>query len=113
MNLLWYFLYFQFAYLPQVFGKLKSGKSEKGFAAVVSKNANVNVVSTVHATHSFSDEEKASFADYINDVLKDDADLKHLKLPMDPESDQLFKGVRDGILLKYWLSFLNLLFTAS
>jgi len=51
------------------------------------------------ATHSFSDEEKASFTDYINDCLKSDPDLKHLKLPLNTEDESLFKAVRDGILI--------------
>jgi len=82
--------------------KLRSGKasSDKGFGEVVVKNANLNVVSsTTGATHSFSDEEKASFVDYVNDCLKDDKDVKHLKLPLNPDDDSLFKGVRDGILI--------------
>jgi hypothetical protein len=61
--------------------------------------ANVNVVQTGVATHSFSDEEKASFVDYINDVLSKDADLKHLKLPLNPESMDLFTAIKDGILM--------------
>jgi len=81
--------------------KLRSGKASgaHGFGAVVTKNANVNVVKSDHASHSFSDEEKASFTDYINDVLASDADLKHLKLPMNAESMELFAAVRDGILM--------------
>jgi len=31
--------------------------------------------------------------------LRDDADLKHLKLPLNPEDDSLFRAVRDGILI--------------
>jgi len=81
--------------------KLRSGKASNahGFGAVVTKNANVNVVKSDHASHSFSDEEKASFTDYINDVLSSDVDLKHLKLPMNPDSLELFTAVRDGILM--------------
>jgi len=81
--------------------KLKSGKasSTKGFGEVVVKNASVNVVASEHATHSFSDEEKASFVDYINDSLKNDPDLKHLGFPLNPEDLTLFTAVGDGILL--------------
>jgi hypothetical protein len=61
--------------------------------------ANVNVVSGTHATHSFSDEEKASFVDYINDVLAKDADLKHLGMPINPEDLTIFTAVKDGILM--------------
>jgi len=82
--------------------KLRSGKasSDKGFGDVIVKNANVNVVSTTTgSTHSFSEDEKASFVDYINDTLKSDPDLKHLKLPLNPDNHDLFDAVRDGILL--------------
>jgi len=81
--------------------KLKSGKASgsKGFGEVVTKNASVNVVASEHATHSFSDEEKASFVDYMNDTLKNDPDLKHLGFPLNPEDMSLFKAVSDGILL--------------
>lgn len=80
--------------------KLRAGKaSGKGFGEVVVKNANVNVVASQHAQHSFSDEEKASFVDYINDVLSKDADLRHLNFPLNPETDQLFRAVRDGQLM--------------
>jgi len=82
--------------------KLRSGKAsaDKGFGEVVTKSANLNVVaSATGAQHSFSDEEKASFVDYINDCLRDDPDLKHLKLPINPENMDLFNAVKDGILI--------------
>lgn len=48
--------------------------------------------------HSFSEEEKIAFTNWINTALKDDPDCKHV-LPMNPDSDALFKSVRDGIVL--------------
>lgn len=50
------------------------------------------------AHHSYSYEERRSFVDYINFVLRDDPDLKHL-IPIDKESDQIFKDVQSGLLL--------------
>jgi len=80
--------------------KLRAGKAGNSkFGEVVTKNANVNVVASQHAQHSFSDEEKASFVDYINDVLSKDPDLKHLGFPLNPDTDALFRSVRDGLLL--------------
>jgi hypothetical protein len=81
--------------------KLRSGKvaADKGFGEVVTKNANLNVVASTFAQHSFSDEEKASFVDYINDCLRNDPDCKHLGLPLNPDSMDLFKACRDGILI--------------
>eukprot|EP00010_Vexillifera_abyssalis_P002920 CAMPEP_0201551642 /NCGR_PEP_ID=MMETSP0173_2-20130828/8489_1 /ASSEMBLY_ACC=CAM_ASM_000268 /TAXON_ID=218659 /ORGANISM="Vexillifera sp., Strain DIVA3 564/2" /LENGTH=536 /DNA_ID=CAMNT_0047961949 /DNA_START=10 /DNA_END=1620 /DNA_ORIENTATION=+ len=48
--------------------------------------------------HSFSDEEKYAFVEWINDCLGKDPDLKHL-LPLSPDGDDLFKAMHDGILL--------------
>ena len=44
------------------------------------------------------DEGKVAFVDWINKALEKDEDCKHL-LPMNPENDNLFTSVRDGILL--------------
>jgi len=79
--------------------KFKQGKGSKGFGEVFVKNANVNVVASTHATHSFSDEEKAGFVEYINSVLASDKDLKHLGMPLNPEGMDIFKAIKDGILL--------------
>lgn len=46
----------------------------------------------------FSDEEKVAFVNWVNKALAKDPDCKHL-IPMDPETDSLFKSVKDGILL--------------
>jgi len=53
---------------------------------------------TDSTTHSFSDEEKVAFADYINNALKKDADLAG-KLPINTTDMSLFTAVGDGILL--------------
>lgn len=45
-----------------------------------------------------AEEEKIAFTNWINTALKDDPDCKHV-LPMNPDSDALFKSVRDGIVL--------------
>jgi len=79
--------------------KFKQGKGSKGFGDVFVKNANVNVVSSTFAQHSFSDEEKGGFVEHINAVLGKDKDLKHLGLPLNPEGMDIFHAVRDGILL--------------
>ncbi len=46
--------------------------------------------------HSFSDEERKGFVDYINSTLKDDPDLSHT-LPID--SDNLFVAISKGVIL--------------
>jgi len=49
-------------------------------------------------THSYSDEEKVAFADYINNALKKDPDCAP-KLPININDMSLFAAVHDGILL--------------
>ncbi|XP_047467802.1 plastin-1-like [Mugil cephalus] len=48
--------------------------------------------------HSYSDEEKVAFVNWINKALAKDPDCQHL-LPMNPDNESLFTSVRDGILL--------------
>jgi hypothetical protein len=57
-----------------------------------------HAVSTASGTHTYTDEEKFAFADWINDALRKDPDLKHL-LPLNVHDDSLFKSVHDGILM--------------
>lgn len=49
-------------------------------------------------THSYSEEEKVAFVDWISDCLRKDNDLKE-KFPMRSDDDSLFKACTDGILL--------------
>lgn len=48
--------------------------------------------------HSYSQEEKKSFTDYINYVLKDDPDMVGV-IPMDENSDEIFKTASEGLLI--------------
>ncbi|KAK7904073.1 hypothetical protein WMY93_016680 [Mugilogobius chulae] len=48
--------------------------------------------------HSYSEEEKVAFVNWINKALAKDPDCEHL-LPMNPNNESLFASVRDGILL--------------
>lgn len=45
-----------------------------------------------------SDQERYAFANYINSSLENDPDCNHL-LPIDPDSEDLFRAVSDGIVL--------------
>ncbi len=78
--------------------KFRSGSQGGKFGEVFTKTA-VNVITSASGQHTFSDEEKASATDHINSVLKADKDLKHLNLPLNPDSMDLFNAVKDGILL--------------
>ena len=49
-------------------------------------------------THSYLVEEKVGFTKVINDILREDHDVKDV-IPMNPESDDLFHCMGDGIIL--------------
>ena len=89
----------------QMYKAIKQGKKEfkladKGAEAVrkLVKTGGTSVASAEGTTHSFTEEEKFAFVDWINYLLVDDADLKDI-LPMNEEDDSLFEGVGNGILL--------------
>lgn len=46
----------------------------------------------------FTEEEKYAFVNWINKALEKDPDCKHV-VPMNPETDDLFQAVGDGIVL--------------
>ena len=84
---------------------IKEGKKEfkladKGSEAVrkLVKTGGTSVASAEGTTHSFTEEEKYAFVDWINYLLVDDVDLKEI-LPMNEEDNSLFEGVENGILL--------------
>lgn len=56
--------------------------------------------SSTGTTHSFSEEEKLAFCDWINYQLEEDADLK-THLPIAEDGDALFKALFDGLILWY------------
>jgi hypothetical protein len=51
-----------------------------------------------NALHSYLEEEKTAFVEFINQQLSDDPDLKGV-VPVDSASDDIFKVVHDGILM--------------
>lgn len=72
-------------------------------AAKKSKEATVNKIAGYSTTagdvqHSYSDEEKIAFVDWINECLEGDADLKS-KIPISAAGEALFNACHDGILL--------------
>ncbi|XP_066445720.1 plastin-1 [Eleutherodactylus coqui] len=72
----------------------KSINKKMGITAIGGTSA----ISSQGTQHSYSDEEKVAFVNWLNKALKGDPDVKHL-LPMDPSNDSLFTSLRDGILL--------------
>ncbi|KAL2097220.1 hypothetical protein ACEWY4_006427 [Coilia grayii] len=87
-----------------IFQELKSKEVRETFRKMVSRKDGIfsfggtSGISSEGTQHSYSDEEKVAFVNWINKSLAKDPDCSNL-VPMDPDSDSLFKSVKDGILL--------------
>uniref|UniRef100_A0A9J7XRX9 Plastin 1 (I isoform) n=2 Tax=Cyprinus carpio TaxID=7962 RepID=A0A9J7XRX9_CYPCA len=88
----------------QIYQELRSKEVRETFRKCISRRDGIRSfggtsrISSEGTQHSYSDEEKVAFVNWINKALADDPDCKQL-IPMDPETDSLFKSVKDGILL--------------
>ncbi|KYO33911.1 plastin-1 [Alligator mississippiensis] len=84
--------------------ELKSKDVSKSFRKSINKKQGITAIggtspiSSEGTQHSYSEEEKVAFVNWINKALRDDPDCKHL-LPMNPSDESLFKSLADGILL--------------
>ncbi|XP_038673494.1 plastin-1-like [Scyliorhinus canicula] len=87
-----------------VFQELKDKEISKTFRKVINKKEGICAIggmsdrSSEGTQHSYEEEEKVAFVNWINKALEADPDCKHL-IPMDANSDRLFSAVGDGILL--------------
>ncbi|XP_049850682.1 fimbrin-like [Schistocerca gregaria] len=63
-----------------------------------SKSALTTTTSVGDSTHTYTNDEKTAFADWINTSLKGDPDLADL-LPVNSEDDSLFKVVHNGLVM--------------
>ncbi|XP_078266544.1 plastin-1-like [Rhinoraja longicauda] len=87
-----------------VFQDLKDKEISKTFRKVINKKEGICALgglsdrSSEGTQHSYEEEEKVAFVNWINKALEGDPDCKHL-IPMDPNHDRLFSAVGDGILL--------------
>ncbi|XP_032080952.1 plastin-1 [Thamnophis elegans] len=87
-----------------VIQELKSKEISKSFRKSINKKLGITAIggtssiSSEGTQHSYSEEDKVAFVNWINKALKDDPDCKHC-LPMDPSDASLFKSLADGILL--------------
>ncbi|XP_077417683.1 plastin-1-like isoform X2 [Vanacampus margaritifer] len=87
-----------------IYQELKSKKFSETFRKSVTRKEGIRSIggmsgiSSVGTQHSYSDEEKVAFVNWINKALAKDPDCRHL-LPMNPDDESLFTSVRDGILL--------------
>uniref|UniRef100_A0A8D3AFZ0 Plastin-2 n=1 Tax=Scophthalmus maximus TaxID=52904 RepID=A0A8D3AFZ0_SCOMX len=86
----------------QIVHGLKSGEVAKTFRKAINKKEGiVGVAGTSEQSgtqHSYSEEEKVAFVNWINKALEKDGDCKHV-LPMDPNGHDLFTAMGDGIVL--------------
>ncbi|NWX22142.1 PLSI protein, partial [Aegotheles bennettii] len=90
--------------------ELKSKDVSKSFRKSINKKQGItaiggtSAISSEGTQHSYSEEEKVAFVNWINKALQDDPDCKHL-LPMNPSDASLFKTLADGILLCKMINF--------
>ncbi|XP_061923331.1 plastin-2 [Entelurus aequoreus] len=91
-----------FQQFTQMVQGLKSTEVGKTFRKAINKKEGIcNVAGTSEQAgtqHSYSEEEKVAFVNWINKALEKDPDCKHV-LPADPNSNDLFTAVGDGIVL--------------
>ncbi|XP_057204809.1 plastin-3 isoform X1 [Triplophysa rosa] len=87
-----------------IFQELKSSDIAKSFRKAINRKEGILAIggtseqSSAGTQHSFSEEERFAFMNWINTALESDPDCKHV-LPMDPNTNSLFKAVGDGIVL--------------
>uniref|UniRef100_A0A674B4Y7 Plastin-3 n=1 Tax=Salmo trutta TaxID=8032 RepID=A0A674B4Y7_SALTR len=93
-----------------IFQELKSSDIAKSFRKAINRKEGILAIggtstqSSEGTQHSFSEEERYAFVNWLNTALENDPDCKHA-LPMDPNSDSLFKAMGDGIVLWTCLFF--------
>ncbi|XP_031166137.1 plastin-1-like [Sander lucioperca] len=87
-----------------IYQELKSKEFSETFRKTITRRDGIRSFggtsgnSSEGTQHSYSDEEKVAFVNWINKALAKDPDCQHL-LPMNPDDESLFTSVRDGILL--------------
>ncbi|XP_026214383.1 plastin-2-like [Anabas testudineus] len=87
-----------------IFQDLKDDRMAQGFKKALNKKEGIvaiggtSEISSEGTQHSISEQERIAFANYINSCLANDPDCKHF-LPINPNTEALFKAVTDGILL--------------
>ncbi|XP_077304245.1 plastin-3 isoform X2 [Lithobates pipiens] len=91
----------EFVFLVQ---ELKSSDIAKTFRKAINRKQGICAIggtselSSEGTQHSYSEEEKYAFVNWINKALENDPDCKHV-LPMNPNTNDLFRALGDGIVL--------------
>ncbi|XP_047235703.1 plastin-3-like [Girardinichthys multiradiatus] len=84
--------------------ELKGSEVAKTFRRAINRKEGILAIggtselSSEGTQHSFSEEERYAFVNWINTTLEKDPDCQHV-LPMNPNTDSLFMTVGDGIVL--------------
>ncbi|XP_057705894.1 plastin-3-like isoform X2 [Corythoichthys intestinalis] len=87
-----------------VFRDLKDDRIAQGFRKALNKKEGIvaiggtSEISSEGTQHSISEQERYAFANYINSILENDPDCKHV-LPINPNTGALFRALADGIVL--------------
>lgn len=94
----------EFTEFLEMYRKVRKEKTSFGLHKTAEKAKKLVTVSGLSEAsaegtqHSFSEEEKLAFVDWINFQLENDPDVKH-KLPIEEDGEALFRAVDDGIIL--------------
>ncbi|KFV70180.1 Plastin-3, partial [Dryobates pubescens] len=87
-----------------IFQEVKSSDIAKTFRKAINRKEGICAIggtselSSEGTQHSYSEEEKYAFVNWMNKALENDPDCRHV-IPMNPNTDDLFKAVGDGIVL--------------
>ncbi|CAI5643965.1 unnamed protein product [Oreochromis niloticus] len=91
-------------FCTEIVDELKAGQISKSFRKAINRKEGILAIggtselSSEGTQHSFSEEERYAFVNWINTALEKDPDCQHV-LPMDPNTNALFTCVGDGIVL--------------
>lgn len=86
---------------------LKTKNDTSGFGKLVSKQMElIAIESKSGGLHSYAKEEVSAFASHLNYCLGDDPDLDYL-MPIDPETNDLFTKVKDGIIIAKFINVIE------
>jgi len=87
--------------------KLQTRGDSSGFGNLVGKQLELIQHQTKSGgLHSYATEEISAFANHLNYCLGDDPDLAYL-MPINPDTDDLFKKVRDGVLIAKFINMIE------